>query len=95
LLIDWTDAAKADAIAALEHIAQDNLAAAFRVYEDIGRQVAMLADFPSMGRKGRVKGTRELVIDRTPYIAAYRIKGETVQVIRVLHGARQWPKRFA
>lgn len=95
MLIDWTDAAKADALAALEYIAQDNLNAAYGVYEEIGRQVAMLAEHPKLGRAGRMKGTRELVIGRTPYIVVYRIKGEAVQIIRVLHGARQWPKRFS
>jgi plasmid stabilization system protein ParE len=44
-----------------------------------------------MGRPGRVIDTRELVIDRTPYIAAYRITGDKVRILRVLHGARQWP----
>jgi len=39
-----------------------------------------------------VKGTRELVISRTPYIAAYRIDGDLVTIVRVLHGAQQWPK---
>ena len=94
MLVDWTDAAQADALAALAFVAQDNLTAAYAVYEEIGRQVAMLAEFPKLGRTGRVKGTRELVIGRTPYIAAYRIKGGAVQILRVLHGARQWPKRL-
>jgi toxin ParE1/3/4 len=44
-----------------------------------------------MGRPGRIDGTRELVINSTPYIAAYRIEGETVRILRVLHGAQQWP----
>jgi plasmid stabilization system protein ParE len=44
-----------------------------------------------MGRPGRIEGTRELVISRTPYIAAYRIVGNTVRILRVLHGAQQWP----
>jgi plasmid stabilization system protein ParE len=44
-----------------------------------------------MGRPGRIEGTRELVISRTPYIAAYRIGGDTVRILRVLHGAQQWP----
>jgi addiction module RelE/StbE family toxin len=47
--------------------------------------------FPEMGRPGRIEGTRELVISRTPYIAAYRIAGDTVRILRVLHGAQQWP----
>ncbi|HET7560985.1 MAG TPA: type II toxin-antitoxin system RelE/ParE family toxin [Rhodanobacteraceae bacterium] len=50
-----------------------------------------LLQFPVSGRPGRVEGTRELVIERTPYIAAYRIQSDTVRVLRVLHGALQWP----
>lgn len=45
-----------------------------------------------MGREGRVEGTRELVIDRSPYIAVYSILGETVRILRVLHGAQKWPE---
>lgn len=45
-----------------------------------------------MGRPGRVDGTRELVISHTPYIAAYRIAGDTVHIPHVLHGAQEWPE---
>jgi toxin ParE1/3/4 len=48
--------------------------------------------FPESGRPGRIEETRELVILRTPYIAAYRITGDTVRILRVLHGAQQWPE---
>ncbi len=48
-----------------------------------------------MGRLGRIDGTRELVISGTPYIAAYRIVGETVRILRILHGAQLWPDEIA
>jgi plasmid stabilization system protein ParE len=48
-----------------------------------------------MGRAGRVEGTRELVISRTSYIAAYRIVGDVSRILRVLHGAQQWPDEMA
>jgi len=54
----------------------------------------MLADHPGMGRPGRVDGTRELVIAGLPYVVAYFHQGDTVTVLRVLHGAMKWPKRF-
>jgi plasmid stabilization system protein ParE len=50
-----------------------------------------LKRFPELGRPGRIEGTHELVISRTPYIAAYRIAGDTVCILRLLHGAQQWP----
>lgn len=53
--------------------------------------VRRLHDFPESGRPGRVAGTRELVITETPYVAAYHVSGETVRILRVLHGAQQWP----
>jgi len=91
LLIDWKDAAKADAAVILSYIAQDNISAAYDVYEKIRQQVSILAQFPKLGRKGRVSGSRELVITGTPYIVAYRIKGESVHILRILHGAQNWP----
>jgi plasmid stabilization system protein ParE len=48
--------------------------------------------FPELGRPGRVDGTHELVIQRTPYIAAYRIAGNTAFILRVMHGAQVWPE---
>jgi plasmid stabilization system protein ParE len=52
----------------------------------------MLRRFPAMGHDGRVIGTRELVVAGTPYIAVYRKGRTSVRVLRVLHGAQQWPK---
>jgi len=41
-----------------------------------------------------VRGTRELVISQTPFIAVYRVLREEVLILRVLRGARRWPARF-
>jgi toxin ParE1/3/4 len=59
---------------------------------EIARQIHHLAAHPQMGRPGRVHGTRELVITRTPYIAIYRLSSEAIQILRLLHGAQQWPE---
>ncbi len=65
--------------------------AAIEQGDKIETQVAGLLANRHQGRPGRVKGTRELVIVHPPYIAAYRVKKETIQILRVLHGARLWP----
>jgi toxin ParE1/3/4 len=53
--------------------------------------VDQLAEYPSMGRVGRVPLTRELIIGGTPWIIVYRVRAEMVEIIRVLHGAQSWP----
>jgi toxin ParE1/3/4 len=77
-----------------EYIAQHNQTAAYAVQEAIRRQVGRLAEHPRSGRPGRIAGTRELVVSGTRYIVAYRVAGEVVTILRVLHGAQQWPKQF-
>jgi len=53
--------------------------------------VSALAEFPERGRPGRRAGTRELVFGGLPYLAAYRLKGDLVEILRILHGAQVWP----
>jgi toxin ParE1/3/4 len=90
--LEWSVLGQADRNAIFDYIEADSPQAAIRVDERIRMQVEGLLRFPESGRLGRVVGTRELVIDRTPYIAAYRIVGDTVRILRVLHGAREWPE---
>jgi len=90
--LEWSQFALADRDTIFEYLEADSPQAAIIVDERIREQVEGLAQFPESGRTGRVEGTRELVIQRTPYVAAYRIAGDTVRILRVLHGARQWPE---
>jgi plasmid stabilization system protein ParE len=60
---------------------------ALQIYESIGR----LAQFPHSGRPGRKPHTRELVFTDTPFLAVYRVRGEAVEIARILHGAQKWP----
>jgi toxin ParE1/3/4 len=81
-------------MAETEYIGRDNPAAAARVEIAIKKAIEQLNRFPSLGRPGRIPGTRELVVHGTPYVIPYRVRSETVEVLRVFHGARKWPKRF-
>lgn len=89
--ITWTPRARSARTAAIDYIAQDNPTAALAQLDEIERQTDRLIDHPHMGRMGRVKGTRELVINRTPFIVVYRLHGEVIQVLHLLHGAQKWP----
>jgi len=68
--IIWRRAALNDLDAIREFIAQDNPDAATRVYVAIEGAVGRLADYPYLGRAGRVEGTRELILGNLPYIVA-------------------------
>lgn len=91
MIIEWLPAAERDFNSIVEFIADDNPVAAIEQGDEIEQQITGLLEHRQRGRAGRVKGTRELVIVRTPYIAAYRIKRDRVQILRILHGAQQWP----
>jgi toxin ParE1/3/4 len=94
LRIRWTSRASAQLEAAFDFVAEENVSAAEKQLNIIERAIEQLANFPEMGRPGRVYGTRELVIQSTPYIAAYRLKGSIVEILALLHGARRWPTQF-
>ena len=52
---------------------------------------AALLSFPRRGRPGNKEGTRELVLTSLPFIVIYRIKGDVIEILRILHGAQKWP----
>lgn len=91
----WSPEAIEDIAALRAYIEQDDKAAALRVALHIVQNVeTLLSDNPEMGRPGRVPGTRELVIPKTPFIVPYRVVGATIQILRVYHGRRRWPETF-
>jgi toxin ParE1/3/4 len=76
------------------YIARDDPQATARMVERIVTSVERLAVHPALGRPGRVPGTRELVVPGTPYLIPYRVRGESVEILRVFHGARKGPERL-
>ena len=91
----WSPEAIEDLASLRAYIEQDDPAAAQRVVLRIIHSVEdLLSENPEMGRPGRVPGTRELVVPRTPFVVPYRLQRKTMQILRVYHGARRWPARF-
>ena len=87
----WTEAAISDLISIRDYIEHDDLEAAERVAASILNSVEKLETNPLVGRLGRVTGTRELVVAKYPYVIPYRIRGEQVELLRVIHSRREWP----
>lgn len=73
------------------YIAKDNPDAAAQIVTRIVSAVDNLASYPSMGRPGRIKGTRGYAFADIPYVIAYRLQSGVVEIITVIHGAQKWP----
>ncbi|SCX10769.1 addiction module toxin, RelE/StbE family [Agrobacterium sp. DSM 25558] len=92
--LTWSAFAVSYRDAIFSHIEADNSTAAILIDERIVVAAHRLLDFPASGRVGRIAVTRELVINGTPYVAAYLITETTVRILRVLHGAQEWPEQL-
>lgn len=92
MILSWGTVAINERYDQLDYIAMDDPLAAISQDHEIEQQTNLLASQPEMGRIGRAKGTRELVISRTQFIAVYRIKGKRIEILRFLHVAQKWPK---
>jgi toxin ParE1/3/4 len=90
--VTWLDRAVEDLKAVRTYIARDSPSAAAEVAQRLRDALKLLADYPVAGRPGRVPNTRDLVVAGTPYILPYRVRSESVEILRVLHGAQTWPE---
>lgn len=89
-----TRRARQDLIDIWRHIGRDNPAAADRQLERIDAHCARLAEQPRMGpeRADIRPGLRYLVV--APYVILYRTVSAGVEIVRVVHGARDLPNLF-
>lgn len=92
--IVWTTEALSDFENILAYYYQEaGAATAEAVERRIVSQIEMLRDFPERVRASdRIPGTREAVMHRLPYIAFIRIAGDTIQVLNIVHTAREFPE---
>jgi toxin ParE1/3/4 len=86
--------AEGDLAEIVRYIAADSPRTAYEVLDRVRERVAGLSKHARLGRPGRVKNTRELAVPGTPFLVAYRMEGEVVTILRVLHGARKWPRKL-
>lgn len=89
MLVAWLAEAVEDLVGIRQYIAENNPKAAGDVAQRILANADYLRDHPGIGRAGRVHGTRELVIPSLPFIVPYRVRGEVIEILGVLHTSRQ------
>lgn len=89
--IRYTTTARDDLTEIHDYIARENPVAARKVIRKIRDQIRLLAKHPMLGRRGQIADTRELIITRYPYIVAYRVGQDAVEIFTVGHTARDYP----
>lgn len=87
----WTRSARQDVNEIWDYLALRRPNSAELMDSQILNAVEGLANFPKRGRPGRAAGTRELVIQGSPYLIVYWVETDRVVILRVLHGAQDWP----
>ena len=89
--ICWTAVATNDLKSVHEYLSEHASARADTIVDRILAGIDVLEQYPSLGRQGRLDGTRELVITGTPFVVFYRLRKSQVEILGVLHAARKWP----
>ena len=88
--LQWRPLSLADRDAIMEYIGQDNPTAAIDLDLEFEAKAENARQRPKLYKPGRMKGTREIVV-RPNYVMVYRITGDLIEILRVLHTAQQWP----
>jgi len=92
--VRWTRLALADLNEAYDYIVQERPSAAKGIIEHVERALDAIIRYPLIGRVGRLHGTRELYIVNTPFVMAYRVHKDRVEIIAFMHASRRWPESF-
>lgn len=90
--VNWTDNAVKHLVSIYDYISQDSTFYAQKMVDRLTRRSQQIADFPQSGRmvpEYRAVDLREVI--EGPYRLIYRIKPVQVDVLAVVHGARQLP----
>jgi plasmid stabilization system protein ParE len=87
LNVVWTAGALRDLSAIRAYLDPFNPVAARRIAQALLLAGDSLALFPSRGRVGLERGTRELVATQ-PYVLVYEITGAEVAILAIWHGAQ-------
>jgi plasmid stabilization system protein ParE len=91
----WLKEATEDLKEIGRYIAKDDPPAAYRTLIKIKACGDSLQHNPELGRLGRVKKTRELVVAGLPYILPYYIQKKQIRILAVMHASRKWPDTFS
>ena len=88
----WTSTAADDLEIIANYLFDKAPENAARLIREIYNAPTTLKNFPNRGRAGKKEGTHELVMPSLPYIIVYHVRGDTVNIVRILHSSQDWPR---
>jgi toxin ParE1/3/4 len=92
MLVRWTKPAANDLTHICDYTEEHfGAAQARRTAIEIYDSADSLQALPNRGRKGRKPNTREIGVSGLPFVSIYRVAQDAVEIVRILHGAQQWP----
>ncbi|MGH1349187.1 MAG: type II toxin-antitoxin system RelE/ParE family toxin [Methyloligellaceae bacterium] len=90
--INFTPDALDDLRAIKAYIAEFDERSASNVISRIRQTILMFSQFPLLGRKGLIEGTREFSVVGLPYVIIYNIRSETdIDILKILHERQNYP----
>ena len=87
--IRWTPAAADDLETIADYVSAHWPAFAKQTVRTIYQAIQDLKVMPHRGRMGRAEGTRELVIPDLPYMVVYRLKNDSLEILRIYHASQR------
>jgi toxin ParE1/3/4 len=90
----WTQRAIQHLEAEIDYYGRINPALAKELSLMIKQSIENLSNLPNMGRPGKKIGTRELIVTKYPYIMAYRVRNNVLEVLAIIHQNRKNIKSF-
>jgi len=86
--IRWTPAAAADLQRINDYLKDYHPHYRQATISKVYGAIQSLKEWPHLGRFGREEGTRELLFAPLPYVAVYRVSEQSIEVLRIYHGAQ-------
>jgi toxin ParE1/3/4 len=91
-----TRQAREDLLGIWDYVAADSAAAADRLLDELSDRFEKTSDFPELGRAADEIAPGHRVLTCGSYLLIYAVDKEAhvVDLVRVVHGARDWPALF-
>jgi plasmid stabilization system protein ParE len=89
--VRWLEQAEVDRDEIEAYYVQYNLRSAVAAGDRIHECVDLLEALPLLGHEGAIPGTREFTVRGSKSVVIYRIQGDSVVILRVIHGGQERP----